>query len=123
MAEIALPKRIERWKAAWESSDVERILALYAAKCRHESALVPRLYPEAKGAILVGPKALRAYLERGVAWFTRVRFEVVSIVEDERRSAIEYRRHSDVDGGSPAHVLELLEWSGDEIRSAVVFQV
>jgi hypothetical protein len=123
MAEVDLPERIARWKAAWESSDVERIAALYAAKCRHESGLVRRLYPEAKGNVLVGPKALRAYLARGVTWFTGVRFEVLSIVEDGERSAIEYRRHSDVDSSSPAHVLELIEWSREKIRSVVVFQV
>ena len=123
MAKVELPERIERWKAAWESSDVARIAALYAEKCRHESALVPRLYPEAKGNVLVGAKALRAYLARGVTWFTGVRFEVLSFVEDGERSAIEYRRFSDVDGASPTHVLELIEWNGNKIRSAVVFQV
>ena len=122
MAKVELPERIERWKGAWESSDVARIAALYAEKCRHESALVPRLYPEAKGNVLVGAKALRAYLARGVTWFTGVRFEVLSFIEDGERSAIEYRRFSD-DGASPTHVLELIEWSGNKIRSAVVFQV
>ena len=118
-----LPERVTRWKTAWESSDVERIVALYDAKCRHESSLVPRLYPEARGNVIEGVKALREYVVRGVSWFTGVRHEIVSVVEDGERSAIEYLRHSDLDGSSPAHVLELLEWNGDRIRSAVVFHV
>ena len=123
MSDVSLPDRVKRWKEAWESSDVQRIVALYDAKCRHESALVPRLYPEARGNVVVGVKALREYVVRGVGWFTGVRHEILSVVENDRRSAIEYLRHSDVDGSSPAHVLELLVWHGERIRSAVVFHV
>jgi hypothetical protein len=113
--------RVERWKSAWESLDVERIVALYAPGARHESALVPKLYPEARGTALRGEKSLREYVRRGVGWFAGLEIEVLSALEDGDRMAIEYRRHSDVDRRKPARVVELLEWRKDRIRAAAVF--
>lgn len=115
------PERVERWKSAWESLDVERIVALYTADARHESALVPKLYPEARGAALRGEKSLREYLRRGMGWFQGLEIEVLAVVDDGKRMVIEYRRHSDVDRRKPARVLELLQWRGERIRSAAVF--
>lgn len=114
-------ERIERWKSAWESCDVERIVALYTGDARHESALVPKLYPEARGTVLRGERALREYVVRGVAWFEGLEIEVLSVLENGKRTAIEYRRRSQIDGQKPARVLELVEWRGDRIRSATVF--
>jgi hypothetical protein len=114
-------ERVERWKSAWESLDVDRIVALYTPDARHESALVPKLFPEARGIALRGEKSLREYVRRGRAWFEGLEIEVLSVLEDGKRMAIEYRRHSNVDRRKPARVLELLEWKGERIRLAAVF--
>jgi hypothetical protein len=50
-----------------------------------------------------------------------LRFELLSVTEAEGRSAVEYRRHSNIDGEHPAHVLELIEWEGDRITAVRVF--
>ncbi len=64
---------------------------------------------------------IRAYFANGLKRFTDLRFELVSVTESGNRAAIEYRRHSNVDGGHPAHVLELVEWDGALIRTVRVF--
>lgn len=115
--------RVELWKSAWESLDPDRIVALYTSDARHESALVPKLYPEARGVALRGGKSLREYLRRGNTWFGGLEIEVLSVLEDGKRMAIEYRRVSNVDRRKPARVLELLEWRGERIRSATVFHL
>lgn len=114
-------ERVEHWKAAWESLDPARVGALYLPSATHASALVPRIYPEADGHELHGAVEIRTYVERALAGFTTLRFELLSVTESDGRSAVEYRRHSNVDGVHPAHVLELIEWEGDRIAVVRVF--
>ena len=121
LREAAVSEQVRRWKAAWESLDPARVVALYAPSATHSSALVPRIYPEAGGHELHGAEQLRVYIERGLARFTTLRFELLSVTESDGRSAVEYRRHSNVDGEHPAHALELIEWEGDRIAAVRVF--
>jgi hypothetical protein len=114
-------EQVRRWKAAWESRDPARVVALYAPGATHTSALVPRLYPEAGRHELKGVDQIRAYVERGLARFSTLRFELLSVTESDGRSAVEYHRHSNIDGEHPAHVLELIEWDGDRITAVRVF--
>ncbi len=114
-------ERVARWKAAWESRDVEAVVRMYHSNATHESALVARLYPEAGGTVLRGADQIRAYFANALARFTELRFELVSVTEAGARAAIEYRRHSNIDGANPAHVLELVEWDGALIRAVRVF--
>jgi nuclear transport factor 2 (NTF2) superfamily protein len=114
-------ERVLRWKAAWESRDADVVARMYHADATHESALVPRLYPEAGGTLLNGRDQIRAYAARGLTRFTELRFELVSVTESASRATIEYRRHSNVDGADPARVLELVEWDGDLIRTVRVY--
>jgi hypothetical protein len=94
---------------------------MYRHDAIHESALVPRIYPEAGGTALRGVNQIRAYCLRGLARFTELQFELLSATEDLSRAAIEYRRHSNVDGANPVHVLELVEWDGALIKAVRVF--
>ena len=113
--------RVLRWKAAWESRDVDAIVRMYEADATHESALVPSLYPEAGGTVLDGAEQIRDYVARGIGRFTELRFELVSVTESASRAAIEYRRHSNIDGANPARVLELVEWRGALIMTVRVY--
>jgi hypothetical protein len=113
--------RVERWKRAWESRDVDRIVALYAPDATHASALVPHLLPEAEGVVCRGRTQIAAYFCRALGRYRELRFDLVTVTEDAARSAVEYRRHSDLDGANPKHVLELLEWAGDALSAVRVF--
>jgi len=64
---------------------------------------------------------IAVYARRGLARFTELRFEIVTVTEAADRAAVEYRRQSNVDGANPAHVLELIEWRGDLICAVRVF--
>lgn len=114
-------ERVARWKATWESRNVDAIVRMYRPDATHESALVAQFYPQAGGTALRGADQIRAYFSNGLARFTDLRFELVSVTEAAARAAIEYRRHSNVDGANPAHVLELVEWDGALIRAVRVF--
>lgn len=116
-----MSEQVRRWKAAWESLDPARVTALYAPHATHASALVPKLFPEAGGSELRGAEQIRQYVERALSRFTTLRFELVSVTESDGRSAVEYRRHSNVDGDTPARVLELIEWAGDRIEAVRVY--
>ena len=117
----AMSTRVDDWKAAWESRDVERIVALYAPDATHASHLVPRFLPEAGGAVCRGREQIAEYFRRALGRFRELRFALATVTEDATRSAVEYHRHSDVDGANPKHVLELLEWRGGVLSAVRVF--
>jgi len=114
-------ERVTRWQAAWESRDAEQVAALYEPTATHQSALVARLSPEAGGTVLQGVAAIREYARRGLARFTALRFELLTVTETAERAAVEYHRHSNLDSKRPAHVLELIEWHGELIAAVRVF--
>ncbi|MEA2625566.1 MAG: hypothetical protein QOD06_1611 [Candidatus Binatota bacterium] len=114
-------ERLERWKSAWESCDLERIVALYEPDATHASKLVLRLYAELERPVLRGTEEVREYVRRGLAWFHRLEIEIVSVTATGERDVVEYRRHSNLDGPSAAHAIEVIDWAGPRIRSAVVF--
>jgi len=116
-----MTERVARWQTAWESRDPNVVAALYADDATHASALVPRIYPEAGGPVLRGTAQIREYARRALARFTTLRFELLTVTEDAIRSAVEYRRHSNLDGDAPAHVMELLAWRGDLLEAVHVF--
>lgn len=113
--------RIEAWKAAWKSRDPATVATLYAPDAIHESALISQIYPELGRLVLRGRHEIAVYARRGLARFTELRFEILTVTESDDRAAVEYRRHSNIDGAKPAHVLELIEWRGALISAVRVF--
>jgi ketosteroid isomerase-like protein len=113
--------RVEEWKSAWESRDPATVAALYAPDATHESALIAQIYPELGRLVLRGRHEIAVYARRGLARFTEIRFEILTVTESDDRAAVEYRRHSNIDGANPAHVLELIEWRGGLISAVRVF--
>ena len=118
---MATSARVEAWKSAWESRDAAAVAALYAPDATHESALIAQIYPELGRLILRGRHEIAVYARRGLARFTELRFEILTVTETGDRAAVEYRRHSDVDSANQPHVLELIEWRGDLISAVRVF--
>jgi nuclear transport factor 2 (NTF2) superfamily protein len=114
--------RVMAWAAAWESSNPDKVAALYARDATHASAVVRQIFPEAQASVLKGRDQIREYASRGMARFTTLRFEILSVVESDTGAAVEYLRHSNIDADQPAHVLELMEWERERIKSVRVFQ-
>jgi hypothetical protein len=113
-------QHVERWKAAWESLDPDKVVAMYAPNATHRSAVVERIYPELGRTELRGPEEIREYARRAFTRFTAIRFEVVAVIEDDTHAAVEYRRHSNVDAVA-TDVLEVLEWRGDLLTACRVY--
>ena len=129
--------RVEAWKSAWESRDAAAVAALYASDATHESALIAQIYPELGRLVLRGRHEIAVYARRGLARFTELRFEILTVTESDDRAAVEYRRHSKIAEPSPTdrqaaghlsregtgevRVLELIEWRGDLISAVRVF--
>src|SRR6202790_870339 len=100
--------RVEAWKSAWESRDAATVAALYAPDASHESGLIAEIYPELGRMVLRGRHEIAVYARRGLARFSELRFEILTVTETGDRAAVEYLRHSNVDGANPKHVLELI---------------
>ena len=116
-----LSARVEAWKSAWESRDPARVVALYTRDASHQSAMIAKLYPELKKLALQGHHEIGVYARRGLERYTDLRFEILTVTESGDRAAVEYRRHSNLDGANPAHVLELIEWRDALISAVRVF--
>jgi nuclear transport factor 2 (NTF2) superfamily protein len=113
--------RVDNWKTTWESRDPDRVAAMYSQDGTHQSSLIARVWPELGRTILHGRDEIRDYASRGLARYKQLHFEILTSTEEGDRAAVEYRRHSNIDGGSPAYVLELIEWSRGLITSCRVF--
>lgn len=116
-----LSARVEAWKSAWESRDPARVVALYTRDATHQSAMVAKLYPEMGRLALKGHHELGVYARRGLARYTELRFEILTVTEAGDRAAVEYRRHSNLDAANPPLVLELIEWRDALISAVRVF--
>ncbi|HTY55475.1 MAG TPA: nuclear transport factor 2 family protein [Candidatus Binataceae bacterium] len=113
--------RVAKWKSAWESRAPERVAAMYLPVGTHQSAKVEQLYPELGRGMLRGRQEIAEYARRAFARFTHLNFEILTTTEEGERSAVEYRRHSNLDEAKPAYVLELIDFSNGLIQSCRVF--
>lgn len=121
MPNVTASKRVLDWKAAWESRDPSKVVALYAPGSTHASAKVAQLRPELGRSELRGLAELEEYARVGFARFTWLRFDLLTVTESGERAAVEYFRHSNLDANKPAHVLELIEWRAEMISAVRVF--
>ena len=117
----ATSARVDAWKSAWESRDPARVVALYTRDATHQSALIAKIYPELGRLALQGHHEIAVYARRGLSRYTDLRFEILTVTESGDRAAVEYRRHSNIDGANPVHVLELIEWRDALISAVRVF--
>jgi len=121
MPNVTASKRVLEWKAAWESRDPAKVVALYAPDSTHASAKVAQLRPELGRSELHGLAELEDYARVAFARFTWLRFDLLTVTESGDRAAVEYLRHSNLDADKPSHVLELIEWRGGMIGAVRVF--
>jgi len=121
MPRIPLSPRVVAWKNAWESRDPTQVVSLYARDASHASAKVAALRPELGRSELRGHAEIEEYAATAFRRFTWLRFELLTVTESSDRAAVEYLRHSNLDGDNPSHVLELLEWREGLINAVRVF--
>jgi ketosteroid isomerase-like protein len=92
---------VERWVAAFESKDLDRVLAFYADDVIFHSPLIARLSHDPSGTIQ-GKAALRAYVKKGFDVFDHIRFRVLDVLRGVDSIAIHYK------GITGTHVIEVL---------------
>ncbi len=69
----------QQWIAAWNSHDLEAILAHYAENVTLTSPVAAKLSNNASG-IVSGKKALRDYFARGLAAYPDLRFQLLDVL-------------------------------------------
>ena len=96
----------DQWFAAFNTHDLDKLLALYADDARHYSPKLKVRRPETKGYI-VGKEALRHWWRDAFDRLPSLRYERTYWLADEEAVFMEYIRH--VEGEDDMIVGELLE--------------
>jgi ketosteroid isomerase-like protein len=78
------------WIAAWNSHDIERIVAHWSDDCVFTSPLVARIMGDASG-IVRGKAVLREYWGRALAMVPGLRFELEKLFVGQDSIVIGYR--------------------------------
>jgi len=92
------------WIDAWNSHDLERILAHYDDDVRIVSPVALSLLNN-EGGVVQGKVALREYFRRGVEAFPNLHFELIDVLWGVRTVVIYYANN--VRGNKTAEVMEL----------------
>ena len=93
----------EEWFAAWNSHDLDRILAHYHPEVRFTSPFVQRLMGNADGT-LAGVDALREYFARALAAYPDLHFPPLAVLPGAGSVVLLYRS---VNGLLAAEMMEL----------------
>jgi ketosteroid isomerase-like protein len=93
---------VREWISAWNSHDLERILAHYSDDVELSSPLVAKLTGPSEGTIR-GKAALRDYFARGLQAYPSLRFDLIRLYPGVRSCVVEYRS---VDGLFSAELME-----------------
>jgi ketosteroid isomerase-like protein len=67
-----------QWIDAWNSHDLERVLALYSDETEMTSELIPRLGFDPTGTVR-GKDALRAYWRKGLEMLPNLHFTLIDV--------------------------------------------
>src|SRR5262245_17203212 len=97
---------VKRWVAAFESKDLDRVLAFYTNDVIFHSPLVARLSHDPSGTVQ-GKAALRAYVKKGFEVFDHIKFTVLDVLRGVDSIAIHYK------GITGTHVVEVLFFDKD----------
>lgn len=113
---IATAPLAERWLAAWNDHDLDRLTALYAADARHSSGRVRALGND--DDTLQGREAIAAYFQHALAAYPDLRFEAISVATGPGSTVMEYLAHR---AGRVERTVEILACDDDGliVRSRV----
>lgn len=106
------------WFAAFNSHQLEALLALYDDHARHFSPKLKIRQPETNGWVS-GKAALRAWWQDAFDRLPGLHYEVLSLTANEHRVFMEYSRQ--VPGEEDMQVAEVLEIEGDKIVASRVY--
>lgn len=107
------------WLQAFNTYDVDALVALYAEDATHTSPKIRALYPDTGGK-LVGRAALARWWREANARLPGLRYEETALTADGERVFMEYLRHAP-GGEAPLPVAEVLEVRGGRIVASRVY--
>lgn len=107
-----------RWIDAFNSKDLDQLLALYADPAEHYSPKLKIRQPDTKGFIK-GKKALRLWWQDAFDRLPSLHYRLVRLTAEDNRVFMEYVR--EVDGEDDLYVGEMLELVDGLIASSAVF--
>ncbi len=97
------------WVRAWNTHDVEAVLAHFHDDVVFTSPVGARLLPET-GGVMRGKDALRHYWTTALAMLPGLHFDVIAVYRGESTLVINYRNHRS------ELVNEVLSFDGDLVR-------
>jgi steroid delta-isomerase-like uncharacterized protein len=106
------------WVAAFNTQDLEALLALYADDAEHYSPKLKARSPGTRG-LITGKEAMRAWWQEAFTRLPSLRYEVVDLTIDDRQVFLEYVRR--VDGEEDLRVGEMLRITDGMIASSCVY--
>ncbi len=89
LSEIFIEEFAREWIAAWNSHDIERILAHYEEAFEFSSPVLAKVSP-VSGGKLTGKAAARAYWSKGLAARPDLHFETVTVLKGVQSAVIYY---------------------------------
>jgi len=78
------------WIEAWNEHNLERIVAHYSPTVEYSSPFVARLSGEPSG-VLNGNKALRDHIQKGLAVYPDLHFELINVFNGVGSAVLYYR--------------------------------
>ncbi len=97
------------WVRAWNTHDVEAVLAHFHDDVVFTSPVAARVLPET-GGVVRGKDALRHYWTTALAMLPGLHFDVIAVYRGESTLVINYRNHRS------ELVNEVLSFDGDLVR-------
>jgi len=107
-----------RWFGAFNTHNLDMLLALYHEDAQHYSPKLKLKYPKSKG-LIKGKPALRDWWGDAFERLPNLRYEMLALTADKGQIFMEYIRHTD--GEEDMRVAELLIIEEDKIIASRVY--
>ncbi len=107
-----------RWFGAFNTHNLDTLLALYHNNAQHYSPKLKIRHPHTKG-LIQGKAALRDWWQDAFNRLPTLRYEMLALTADKSQVFMEYLRH--VDGEEDLRVAELLVIEDDKIIASRVY--
>jgi hypothetical protein len=107
-----------KWFNAFNTKNIEDLLALYDKDARHYSPKLKQRQPETNG-LIAGKAALQSWWEDAFKRLPTLRYEVQKLTADDEQVFMEYVRH--VEGEPELTVGEVLEIKNGLIIASRVY--
>jgi hypothetical protein len=108
----------KKWVEAFNTRNLEALLALYTDDCEHTSPKLRERHPESQGKVL-GKPALHAWWADAFQRLPGLQYELSSITASAERVFIEYVRH--VGSEPPMPIAEVFDVRDGRIRASRVY--